>query len=569
MKQRGIDVDLAKIPLDDKKTFEALGRGETVGVFQVESGGMRKALVDMQADRFEDIIALVALYRPGPMANIPVYCAVKLGEIEANYIHPKVRTVLEETHGVIIYQEQVMQIAQLLSGYSLGEADLLRRAMGKKIKSEMDAQRDRFVRGAVEHGIERNKADEIFDLLAKFADYGFNKSHAAAYALIAYQTAWFKANHPVEFLAASMTLDKGNTDKLSEFRNEARRLGIRVDPPSIQEFGVDFDVHADASGELGIRYALSAVKGVGETQAAALVRARDGKPFRDLADLARRLNPREVNKKVLESLAAAGAFDEIDTDRAKVLAAVESLLAIAHRGHEDREAGQVGLFGETVTAPIHLPHVEPWPIAERLRREFDAVGFFLSGHPLDAFELVLGKLRVERWASFARAVKQGASAARLAATVLDRYERRTRTGGKIGIVMLSDQTGQYEAILFNEALNQYRDLLEKGAAVLVTVQASVDGEDVRVRINGVEPLEQAAARIQKGLRIFVRDTKPLQSIEARLQGQGRGRGLAHCHARAEQERGRDQTARTFSGLGADCGGAESDPGDCGGGTCLM
>ncbi|MEA2759052.1 MAG: polymerase subunit alpha [Methylobacteriaceae bacterium] len=519
---RGVHVDLDKIPLDDTKTFEALGRGETVGVFQVESGGMRKALVDMHADRFEDIIALVALYRPGPMANIPVYCAVKLGEIEPNYIHPKVKAVLEETHGVIIYQEQVMQIAQILSGYSLGEADLLRRAMGKKIKSEMAAQRERFVTGAVEHGIERNKADEIFDLLAKFADYGFNKSHAAAYALIAYQTAWFKANYPVEFFAASMTLSKGNTDKLAEFRNEARRLGIRVDPPSIQESGVDFDVHADASGELGIRYALSAVKGVGDAQAAALVRARGGKPFADLADVARRLNPREVNKKVLESLAAAGAFDEIEPDRAKAFASVETLLAIAHRGHEDREAGQVALFGETTSQPIRLPNIEPWPIAERLRREFDAVGFFLSGHPLDAFERVLEKLRVERWANFARAVKQGASAARLAATVLDRYERRTRTGGKIGIVMLSDQSGQYEAILFNETLNQYRDLLEKGAAVLVTVQANVDGEEVRVRIQSVEPLEQAAARIQKGLRIFLRDTKPLPSIEARLQGRGEG-----------------------------------------------
>jgi DNA polymerase-3 subunit alpha len=522
LKHRGIDVDLDKIPLDDKKTFEALGRGETVGVFQVESGGMRKALVDMHADRFEDIIALVALYRPGPMANIPVYCAVKTGELDANYIHPKVQSVLEETHGVIIYQEQVMQIAQILSGYSLGEADLLRRAMGKKIKSEMAAQRERFVRGAVEHGIERNKADEIFDLLAKFADYGFNKSHAAAYALIAYQTAWFKANYPVEFLAASMTLDKGNTDKLAEFRNEARRLGIRVDPPSIQESGVDFDVHADASGELGIRYALSAVKGVGDAQAAALVRARGGKLFADLTDVARRLNPREVNKKVLESLAAAGAFDEIEPERAKAFASVETLLAIAQRGHEDREAGQVALFGETTSQPIRLPNIEPWPIAERLRREFDAVGFFLSGHPLDAFERVLEKLRVERWANFARAVKQGASAARLAATVLDRYERRTRTGSKIGIVMLSDQSGQYEAILFNETLNQYRDLLEKGAAVLVTVQASVDGEDVRVRIQTVEPLEQAAARIQKGLRIFLRDTKPLPSIEARLQGRGEG-----------------------------------------------
>ena len=223
-----------------------LGRGETVGVFQVESAGMRKALVEMRADRFEDIIALVALYRPGPMANIPTYCARKLGREQPDYMHDKVEPILKETFGVIIYQEQVMQIAQVLSGYSLGEADMLRRAMGKKIKAEMDAQRARFVNGAVERGLAKPKADEIFDLLAKFADYGFNKSHAAAYALISYWTAWFKANHTAEFLAASMTLDKGNTDKLAEFRADARRLGVKVAPPSVNRSGADFDVRYDA-----------------------------------------------------------------------------------------------------------------------------------------------------------------------------------------------------------------------------------------------------------------------------------------------------------------------------------
>ncbi len=266
---RNIKIDLAKIPLDDKKTYEMLGRGETVGVFQLESAGMRKALVEMRADRFEDIIALVALYRPGPMANIPTYCAVKLGEEEADYIHPRIEPILKETFGVIIYQEQVMQIAQILSGYSLGEADLLRRAMGKKIKAEMDAQRDRFVAGAVDNGLAKAKADEIFDLLAKFADYGFNKSHAAAYALIAYQTAYLKANFPVEFLAASMSLEKSNTDKLAEFCNEARRLKIKILPPSAQSSGADF-APAEAGGEPAIRYALSAIKGVGEAQAQAL-----------------------------------------------------------------------------------------------------------------------------------------------------------------------------------------------------------------------------------------------------------------------------------------------------------
>ena len=305
--------DLMRIPLDDPKTYAMLERGETVGVFQLESAGMRKALAEMRADRFEDIIALVALYRPGPMANIPVYCAVKRGEEDADYIHPKIEPVLKETFGVIIYQEQVMQIAQILAGFSLGEADLLRRAMGKKIKAEMAAQRDRFVSGAAERGLAKAKANEIFDLLAKFADYGFNKSHAAAYALIAYQTAYLKANYPVEFLAASMTLDKSNTDKLAEFCNESRRLDIKILPPSVQTSGADFEP-AGGEGAPAIRYALSAIKGVGESHARSLAainasgdrrmagkQVHPGKPaFRDLSDFAAKLNPREINKRTLE-----------------------------------------------------------------------------------------------------------------------------------------------------------------------------------------------------------------------------------------------------------------------------
>ena len=289
--QRGIAVDLAQLPFDDPKTYEMLARGETVGVFQVESVGMRKALVEMKADRIEDLIALVALYRPGPMDNIPTYCRRKLGLEEPTYLHPGMEPFLSETHGIIVYQEQVMQVAQALSGYSLGEADLLRRAMGKKIKAEMDAQRDRFVKGAIEAGLKKDLASEIFDLLAKFADYGFNKSHAAAYAVVAFQTAYLKANYPVEFMAASMTLDIGNTDKLSEFRREAERLGIKVERPSINRSGVDFDV-ADGA----IRYALGAIKGVGRAAVESIVAARTNEgPFRDLADFARRIDTRLVN----------------------------------------------------------------------------------------------------------------------------------------------------------------------------------------------------------------------------------------------------------------------------------
>ena len=515
---RGVTVDLSAIPLDDAKTFEMLGRGETVAVFQVESVGMRKALAEMKADRFEDIIALVALYRPGPMANIPTYCARKLGQEEAEYLHPKLEAVLKETHGVIIYQEQVMQIAQILSGYSLGEADLLRRAMGKKIKSEMDAQRARFVDGAVERGLDKAIADQIFDLLAKFADYGFNKSHAAAYALVAYQTAYLKANYPVEFLAASMTLDMGNTDKLSEFRREAQRIGIKVDPPSINRSGVEFDVHEGA-----IRYALAAIKGVGRQAVESLVEARKQGPFVDLGDFARRIHPRLVNKRTLESLIAAGAFDEIEKDRARAHASLDAMLAASHRAQEESAAGQGDIFGALgEPEPLRVPPYAPWAAAERLQREYDAIGFFLSGHPLDDYAGVLARLRVQNWAEFSRSVKAGATMGRVAATVLDRQERRTRTGSKMGIFALSDQTGHFEAIIFSEGLNQYRDLLEPGRAVVLTLQASVEGEEVRARIGAAEALDKAAEKLTSAMRIYVRDEKPLPSVAERLKERGDG-----------------------------------------------
>ncbi len=519
--RRGIKIDLDRIPLDDVKTYEMLGRGEAVGVFQVESGGMRKALVEMRADRFEDLIALVALYRPGPMANIPTYCARKLGEEKVEYAHPLLEPILKETFGVITYQEQVQQIARDLAGYSLAQADLLRRAMGKKIKAEMDAQRERFVTGAVGRGIARATADAIFDACAKFAEYGFNKSHSAPYAFITYQTAWFKANHPAEFLAASMTLDKGNTDKLAEFRAEAHRLGIPVAPPSVNASDVDFDVRLNASGKPTIVYALSAIKGVGDAQAEALVDARAGRPFASLVDIASRLDPRLVNKKALESLAAAGAFDDIESNRAVIFASVEPMLAIASRSVLERAAGQNALFGEAEAAPIKVS-ATPWPDAEKLKREFDAVGFFLSGHPLEAYSSALKRLRATRWAEFVAAVRSGATTARLGASVLDRYERRTKSGAKMGVVQLSDPSGHYEAILFQEGLSQFRDLLEKGSDVLVTLQANVEGDDVRVRVVNVERLSDAAAKVHKGLRIFVRDATPLASIESGLRGAGDG-----------------------------------------------
>jgi DNA polymerase-3 subunit alpha len=452
------------------------------------------------------------------MANIPTYCLRKHGLEQPDYIHPKLETILKETYGVIIYQEQVMQIAQLLAGYSLGEADLLRRAMGKKIRKEMEAQRERFVSGAVARGIERGQAEAIFELLARFADYGFNKSHAAAYALVAYQTAYMKANHPAEFIAASMTYAMGNTDKLAEYRGEAQRLGLKVEPPSINRSGVTFTAEGTT-----IRYALAALRGVGRQAVEAIVAARAAGPFRDLVDFAARINPRAVNKRVIESLAAAGAFDAHERNRAAVYAGADRILAAAQRLNEAASLGQNELFGAATSREgIVLPAVQAWMPAERLQKEYDAIGFFLSGHPLDDYAAALARLRVPPWAEFARAVKAGATAGRVAGTVVSRVERRTKTGNRMGIVELSDPSGHYEAVIFAEGLQQYRDLLEPGSAVLLLMSAEVQGEDVRARIQSVEALDQAAQKLARGLRVFLRSDAPIDGVARRLESKGDG-----------------------------------------------
>jgi DNA polymerase-3 subunit alpha len=514
VRKRGIEIDLLGIPLDDPKTFEMLAHGETVGIFQVESQGMRRALIDMRPDRFEDLIVLVALYRPGPMANIPTYCARKLGQEQIEYLHPKLQPILEPTYGIITYQEQVQQIARDLAGYSLAEADLLRRAMGKKIKAEMNAQRGRFLAGAVERGVDAAIASTIFDACAKFAEYGFNKSHSAPYALLTYQTAYMKAKYPVEFIAASMTLEMSNTDKLAEFRGEAQRLGIRVEAPSVNRSGAAFDVAGDI-----IHYALAALKGVGTQAVDAIVAARGERAFTDLADFADRVNPRAVNKRVLESLAAAGAFDALEANRARVFGGVDFMLSCAQRTHDAQTTGQSELFGgASAPQPLGLPTVEPWLPAERLQKEFEAIGFFLSGHPLDDYAGALKRLRVQSWAEFARAVKSGASGGKVAGTVVARLERRTRTGSKMGIIELSDPSGHFEAVLFSEGLAQFRDVLEPGRALLLTLSAELQGDDVRARIQNAEPLDDAAAKLQKGLRVFLRDPAPIESVAKRLEG---------------------------------------------------
>jgi len=520
--QRDLDIDLAHIPLDDKKTFEMLTRGETVGVFQLESQGMRKALVGMRPDQFTDIIALVALYRPGPMDNIPTYNARKHGEEYPDYYHPKIESVLKETYGVIIYQEQVMQIAQILSGYSLGEADLLRRAMGKKIASEMEAQRVRFVEGAVEGGLAKGEANMIFDLLAKFANYGFNKSHAAAYALVSYQTAYLKANYPVEFLAGSMQLDLGNTDKLGIFYQEARSQEIPVIPPSVQTSKVGFSVTDDK-----IYYALAAIKGVGGGAVEQIVREREENgAYASIEDFFSRIDIKQVNKRTLENLICAGAFDCFSYPRERMLAGLERLVAHASRTAQDRESGQNDMFGAAIEGEvqkIELPLCEAWSAGETLNREFQAVGFYLSAHPLDEYSQILEKMRIQPFADFEHSVKNGASAGRLAGTITAKQERKTRQGKAMGIVLISDPSGQYEAVIFEEGLNRYRDDLVPGQSVILQVGADMRDDAVSVRINSVEPLEKAASREERDMTIFLRDEEPLQYLSGLLDKRGNGR----------------------------------------------
>jgi DNA polymerase-3 subunit alpha len=517
LKRRGVGIDLSRIPLDDAKSYEMLARGETVGVFQVESAGMRRALVDMVPDRFEDLIVLVALYRPGPMANIPTYCSRKLGREPVQYLHPKLEPILKATYGIITYQEQVQQIGRDLAGYTLAEADLLRRAMGKKIKAEMDAQRGRFISGAVERGVDTETANTIFDACAKFAEYGFNKSHSAPYALITYQTAYMKANYPAEFLAASMALETSNTDKLAEFRREAIRLGIAVEAPSVNRSGVDFEVRDGR-----ILYSLAAIKGVGAQAIEHLVEARGGRPFRDLADFGRRINPRLLNKRVLESLVAAGALDELEPDRARTHAGIDRILGVAARTQDSAAVGQRDMFGGIEEhQPLLLPAVEPWLPGERLQREHAAVGFYLSAHPLDEYRAVLQKMRVQTWAEFSESVRNGATAGRLAGTVTARQERRIRTGNRMASVQLSDPTGSYEGVLFSEGLSEYRELLEPGRSVVVLVSAEDRPEGINVRIQSVDALDRVVAGL-KQIRVYMRDEAPLPSVQKHIAGQGEG-----------------------------------------------
>ncbi len=539
--RKGVVIDLSNLPLDDAATYRMLGHGETVGVFQLESAGMRDVLCKLKPNCFEDIVAVVALYRPGPMANIPSYIRRKHGEEHPDYLYPTLEGILKETFGIMIYQEQVMQIAQELAGYTLGSADILRRAMGKKIRPEMNRQRKVFVEGAASRGVPEAKASEIFDQVAKFADYGFNKSHAAAYALIAYQTAYLKTNHPVEFMAASMTLDIHNTDKLNGFLQELKRLGVPVLAPDLNASEVVFAVEPtpgkDGRNEAAIRYALAAIKNVGEAAMEAVVAERraNGR-FADVADFAGRLDPRLVNKRQLESLAKAGAFDTLCANRKQVFEGIETLLRHANAAAGERNSGQIGLFGEAAlpTAAVALPETSDWPSMERLKEEFDAIGFYLSAHPLDDFAKSLQRLKVRR---ISEVLGEGRSGPlNMAGTVIAKKERTSGKGNRFAFVQFSDSTGVFEVTVFSELLSSCRDLLEVGKSLFIKAGAQFEGETVRLTAHAVEPLDDVAGRIDNGLRVFVGSAASLPPLREVLARQGKGRGRVKLVSRLDGER---------------------------------
>ena len=526
LKELGVTVDLERIPLDDAPTYAMLSRGDAGGVFQFESQGMRDVLRQMRPDRLEDLIAAVALYRPGPMANIPAYCQRKHGEAwEAP--HPEIKGVLEETYGIMVYQEQVMEIAQTMGGYTLGGADLLRRAMGKKIRAEMDSQRQIFTSGATARGIAEAKAVEVFELMAKFADYGFNKSHAAAYALVSYQTAWMKANHPVAFLAACMSLAITNTDKLAALRQEAERMGIKVLPPSINYSRADFTVERLEGGTLAIRYALAAVKKVGLSAMQALVVSRGSKPFADISDFAARIDPKQLSKMQVENLVRAGAFDTLDRNRARLFAAAETILRSAQAQAEEAGSGQIGLFGGSEPEKLRLPDVPDWPELERLGYEAEAIGFHLTAHPLDGFAHLLRRLGVVPTNQVETRAQQGRARVKLAGCMVSIKERPTRTGSRMAWLTISDTMGSCEITLFSEVLSRVRELLQAGTALLVTADIAVEGEAVRITGQDVVSLEKAAAEAGAGMRVWLKETPAVDHIRAVLAREKGGRGRIH------------------------------------------
>ena len=521
-KAEGIDLDMEAVPLDDADTYKMLQEGKTTAVFQFESAGMKDVHKQIKPDRFEDLIAIVSLYRPGPMDNIPTFIKRKHGEEEISYLHPKLEPILKETYGIMVYQEQVMMIARELGGYTMGGADKLRKVMGKKMRDEIPKQRAMFTEGAIKNGIDGEVAKSIFDQMEKFASYGFNKSHAAAYSLVSYHTAYLKAHFPVEFMCAVMDLDITNTDKLAGFKAECKILGIDVLKPDVNESLAKFSVQ---DGKL--RYALGAIKGVGESNMNAIVEAREkGGKFKDISDFINRVDAKQLNRKQLEQLIKAGAFDSIEKKRGKLFANIDLILKNIASATEMKTSVQTSLFGvEEYSSKVKLADAPDWPELEKLRLEAEAIGFYLSAHPLDIYAESMKKLGVKNCQEVMSNIKVGDSIkAKIAGCVESFQKRISKNGNKYAFLKLSDTTGDFEGMMFSEVLAKYEEVVLSGVPLLakVTINKQSEEENPRVMINSVQTIDQAIAEQANGLVIEVDNVQAVPEIKKVLYTDKRG-----------------------------------------------
>ena len=484
IENNGASIDISTIQLDDENTLNLFKEGSTSGVFQFESSGMRDLLIKAKPNNFEDLIALIALFRPGPMENIPQYLAAKNSEVEIEELHELINPIIADTYGVIIYQEQVIQIAQRLASYSAGEADLLRRAMGKKIKSEMDAQRDKFIAGANLNGVDKVKAELIFDLVDKFAGYGFNKAHSAAYALISFQTAYLKANHPLAFMSALLTLDIGNIDKVSNIISEIKRMNIKILPPSINSSGHDFKIEGES-----IRFSLASIKNVGSQAVANISYEREKNGvFKSIKDFITRVDAHFVNKRAFEGLIMAGAFDEIEVNRALLFNNVDLFLMESNRIRRKNIEGQIDIFSEheDENQEIRLPSTKEWSEIDKLKGEFEFLGAYLSGHPMEKYSYDLINHKVSTYTEFIHNIKtKKYKQARLAGVIQNRVNRRGKTGRMYSFIKLSDISQEFETMFFSDMIDKYNDLIYAGNVIIIKVDADIHADTVRLRVTEV------------------------------------------------------------------------------------
>ena len=508
IKKKNKDFNIENIDFDDQKVFELLSSGKTVGLFQIESSGMREALIQMKPNHIEDIIALVALYRPGPMSNIPIYNDCKHGKQEPDYLHPLLEDILKPTHGVIIYQEQVMQIAQRLSGFTAGQADILRRAMGKKKRTELERQKQSFIMGAVNNGISKDVAASIFLKIEPFAEYGFNKSHAAAYAIISYQTAYLKTYYPMEFIAASMTMDISNQNKLSEFYEELKRLDVKIIRPDINECFGDFRTNDDK-----FYYALGGIKAVGFEAISNIVKERikNGK-FNSLTNFLSRVNPKDINKLQLEGLVKAGAFDKINLNRQSLFKSIPNFITKSKYIFENKSANQIDLFGENDNQENEiLFNTEDWKFEERLSKEFEAVGFFISDHPLNQYKEVFTDYNINNYQTFSN--EDTLKESNIAATLLKIQERKTSKGNSYAVLKLTDLSSVFELFIFSDILEMNREILKEGRSFILTLVKSISNEENRFKRINVQKIASLNDLINKPIEEVTFNLKSLKELD--------------------------------------------------------